>query len=123
MTGIFQPGGCPLVAMPCFHSMPAAPSPCWPWPAGEALKGDALGSTDPLVGSSQVGGSASIQSVSSWGLDRIDQVDLPLNGYYSSGDLDGRGVHGERLHDEVDVVPPASSVRGRQGKDVRHRVC
>lgn len=28
-------------------------------------------------------------------LDRINQVDLPLDGAYSSGDYDGRGVHGE----------------------------
>ena len=26
-------------------------------------------------------------------LDRINQVDLPLDSYYSSGDYDGRGVH------------------------------
>lgn len=95
-----------MIAVLCFQSM-HVPSPCWPWPAGEALKGDAVGSVDPVVGSSQVDGSASIAFVSSWGLDRIDQVDLPLNGYYSPGDLDGRGVHSERLHDEVDVVPPA----------------
>lgn len=28
-------------------------------------------------------------------LDRINQVDLPLDSYYRSGDYDGRGVHGE----------------------------
>lgn len=39
--------------------------------------------------------SAGLQSVSSWGLDRINQVDLPLDNTYSSGDFDGRGVHGE----------------------------
>jgi hypothetical protein len=26
-------------------------------------------------------------------MDRLDQVSLPLNGYYSSGKYDGRGVH------------------------------
>lgn len=36
---------------------------------------------------------ATISSVASWGLDRIDQTSLPLNGYYSPGDYDGRGVH------------------------------
>jgi hypothetical protein len=47
-------------------------------------------------------------------LDRINQVDLPLDGYYSSGDFDGRGVHGEgtglraqRLN-QVIVTGPAS---------------
>ncbi|GBF90459.1 peptidase S8 [Raphidocelis subcapitata] len=29
----------------------------------------------------------------SWGQDRIDQLHLPLDGQYSPGDLDGRGVH------------------------------
>lgn len=38
---------------------------------------------------------ATTASVASWGLDRIDQTSLPLNGYYSSGDYDGRGVHSE----------------------------
>jgi hypothetical protein len=28
-------------------------------------------------------------------LDRINQVDLPLDGFYSSGEFDGRGVHGK----------------------------
>eukprot|EP00878_Enallax_costatus_P028167 GHUV01030386.1.p1 GENE.GHUV01030386.1~~GHUV01030386.1.p1 ORF type:complete len:331 (+),score=108.13 GHUV01030386.1:1130-2122(+) len=36
---------------------------------------------------------ATTASVASWGLDRPDQTSLPLNGYYSSGDYDGRGVH------------------------------
>jgi hypothetical protein len=31
----------------------------------------------------------------SWGQDRMDQVHLPMDGAYSPGDLDGRGVHGE----------------------------
>ena len=31
----------------------------------------------------------------SWGQDRMDQLHLPLDGAYSPGDLDGRGVHGE----------------------------
>lgn len=33
-------------------------------------------------------------SARSWGQDRMDQLRLPLNGDYSPGDLDGRGVHG-----------------------------
>uniref|UniRef100_A0A383V4M1 Peptidase S8/S53 domain-containing protein n=1 Tax=Tetradesmus obliquus TaxID=3088 RepID=A0A383V4M1_TETOB len=32
-------------------------------------------------------------SAASWGLDRINQYWLPLDGQYSSGDYDGRGVH------------------------------
>lgn len=42
-------------------------------------------------------------------LDRINQVSLPLDGYYSSGDYDGRGVHGEghsRLPDRAEVPTP-----------------
>jgi hypothetical protein len=37
---------------------------------------------------------ASAGAAASWGLDRIDQVDLPLNNRWSS-DYDGRGVHSE----------------------------
>lgn len=36
-------------------------------------------------------------AAASWGLDRIDQVDLPLNKRWSSGEFDGRGVHSEFL--------------------------
>ena len=33
-------------------------------------------------------------SVDSWGLDRLDQVNLPLNGEYNPGYLSGSGTHG-----------------------------
>ena len=33
-------------------------------------------------------------SVDSWGLDRLDQVSLPLNGEYNPGRLSGSGTHG-----------------------------
>lgn len=35
------------------------------------------------------------EAAASWGLDRLDQVDLPLNNRWSSGDYDGHGVHSE----------------------------
>jgi hypothetical protein len=55
---------------------------------------DLIGTIQP-VGDVELSETASIEvSVRSWGIDRIDQVNLPLDGVYSPGDLDGRGVHG-----------------------------
>lgn len=36
---------------------------------------------------------ASEEKAASWGLGRINQDGLPLDGRYSSGNYDGRGVH------------------------------
>ncbi|GFR51838.1 hypothetical protein Agub_g14303, partial [Astrephomene gubernaculifera] len=64
------------------------------------------------------GGFSSAETVDtnprSWGLDRIDQVSLPLNGGYSPGRLDGAGTHIYIL--DTGVRTSHSAFSGRVGE-------
>jgi hypothetical protein len=63
--------------------------------AAPAAKPASVQSVNDTMFMAEAPGIATIQTaVSSWGIDRIDQVNLPLDGAYSPGNLDGSGVHG-----------------------------